>query len=124
MVKAGPIAMVAVVVVAVSLLLTWANWPSTGTPALIADAIVIEKEARRLSLMREDKAIKSYRIALGRAPVGANEREGDRKTPEGIYRITEHFERSAFHRALRLSYPEPKDVLRARTLKVSPGRTS
>ena len=51
------------------------------------DQILIEKSARRLSVFTDGKKVKSYRVALGRTPVGAKQEEGDMKTPEGFYTV-------------------------------------
>jgi murein L,D-transpeptidase YafK len=104
------------------LILAWENRPvSAPLQGLTADSVLIEKGTRTMTLLRDGIQLKTYRVALGRNPVGAKEREGDLKTPEGTYRIVGHLERSAFHRALKLSYPEPKDVRRANALGVAPG---
>ena len=79
----------------------------------VADRIVVEKSARRLTLLRGGNPLKVYRIALGRAPAGAKEYEGDQRTPEGIYRIDFHKPDSDYHLALHISYPEPHDIERA-----------
>jgi murein L,D-transpeptidase YafK len=86
-----------------------------------ADRIVIEKSKRTLTLFRQDQEIKSYKIALGRDPVGPKVQQGDNKTPEGVYFIDYKVRNSAYHRAFHLSYPNPDDVERARTLGVPPG---
>ena len=100
----------------------WENRPlSAPLRDLAADSILIEKGSRTMTLLRDGVPLKTYRVALGRNPVGPKERQGDGKTPEGTYRIVGHLEQSAFHRALRLSYPEPKDVRHANALGVSPG---
>lgn len=90
-------------------------------PAGPADRIVIEKSRRTLTLFRQEQEIKSYRIALGRDPVGPKVRQGDNRTPEGVYFIDYKVRNSVYHRALHLSYPNPDDVERARSLGVSPG---
>ena len=74
-----------------------------------------------MTLYYNGKILKSYDISLGRSPNGAKEKEGDKKTPEGIYSIIEHFEPSAFHRSLRISYPDKNDIQRAEKEGVSPG---
>lgn len=86
-----------------------------------ADRIVVEKSKRTLTLFRQDQEIKSYKIALGREPVGPKERQGDNKTPEGVYFIDYKVRNSIYHRAFHLSYPNPDDVERARSLGVPPG---
>ena len=74
-----------------------------------ADRIVVEKSARKLTLFRGEMPLKSYSVALGRAPEGTKQREGDHRTPEGQYTIDAHKHDSAFHRALHISYPSPVD---------------
>jgi len=87
----------------------------------VADRIVVEKAARRLTLMRNGNAMKSYRVALGRAPIGAKEYEGDQRTPEGIYSIDFHKPDSDYHLALHVSYPEQRDIDRASAQGLSAG---
>ena len=79
----------------------------------VADRVLIEKSARRLTLFRGPTALKSYKVALGKEPVGAKIQEGDQRTPEGVYSIDYHKSDSDFHRALHISYPNPEDVARA-----------
>ncbi len=86
-----------------------------------ADLVVLEKAARRLSLYRDGRLLRSYRVALGRSPVGPKEREGDNRTPEGQYIIDWRNTRSAYHLALHVSYPSPADVARARAAGYKPG---
>jgi tetratricopeptide (TPR) repeat protein len=83
--------------------------------------ILIEKGERRLTLMAKEKPLKSYRIALGGNPTGPKERQGDNKTPEGIYIIDARNCDSRYHISLHISYPNEKDSKRARELGVSPG---
>jgi murein L,D-transpeptidase YafK len=78
-----------------------------------ADRILVEKSARRLTLFRGETALKTYRVALGREPVGAKEFEGDQRTPEGTYTIDFHKPDSDYHLALHISYPEQRDMERA-----------
>jgi tetratricopeptide (TPR) repeat protein len=86
-----------------------------------ADRILIEKKERRLTLFSKGRALKTYQIALGGNPNGPKERQGDNKTPEGIYRIDARNRNSQFHLSLHISYPNEKDKKRARELGVSPG---
>jgi murein L,D-transpeptidase YafK len=87
----------------------------------VADRIVVEKAARRLSLYRRNRLLKTYSIALGRDPKGHKQREGDGRTPEGVYRIDSRKRNSTFHRALHISYPNAEDRRRARERGASPG---
>jgi murein L,D-transpeptidase YafK len=86
-----------------------------------ADLVVVHKAARRLELWDQGVLLRSYAVSLGPHPIGAKWREGDGKTPEGEYRIDYRKADSSFHRALHISYPEPKDVAKARAHGVNPG---
>jgi murein L,D-transpeptidase YafK len=85
------------------------------------DEIVIVKSARTMKLMHHDQVVKTYRVALGTVPVGAKQKHGDHKTPEGDYVISGKNPHSEFHLSLRISYPNAADRERARKLGVSPG---
>jgi len=86
-----------------------------------ADHVVVIKGARTLSLMRQGKMIKTYKISLGREPVGHKEKAGDSKTPEGDYLIDGRNPRSKFHLALHISYPSPQDKIQAERGGRAPG---
>jgi len=85
------------------------------------DRILIEKSARRLMLISQGEVLKTYKIALGGNPIGAKERQGDNKTPEGTYVIDARNWDSRFHLSLHISYPNEEDRNRAKELGVSPG---
>jgi murein L,D-transpeptidase YafK len=86
-----------------------------------ADRIIVHKKERTMELLHAGQAIKSYKIALGGEPVGAKTRQGDHRTPEGVYVIDNRNAQSKFHRSLHISYPNAADRERARKLGVSPG---
>jgi murein L,D-transpeptidase YafK len=94
---------------------------SFAAETISIDKVLIEKKARRLTLFSKEHVFKTYKIALGRNSEGAKEKEGDNKTPEGIYKIDSRKEKSAYHLALHISYPNEKDKKRAKELGVSPG---
>jgi murein L,D-transpeptidase YafK len=96
------------------------NWNLLPAGTTI-DRIVVEKSARRLSVFRNGNRIKTYRIALGRSPLGAKQEEGDMKTPEGIYKVDGRNPQSSFHLALHISYPSDEDDKRAAAHGVSAG---
>jgi murein L,D-transpeptidase YafK len=85
------------------------------------DRILVEKSGRRLSVFQGGKTLKTYRIALGRNPIGPKEEEGDLKTPEGLYRIDGRNPQSRFHLGLHISYPSAEDTARAAARGVSAG---
>jgi len=86
-----------------------------------ADKLLILKSARMLRLLRSGHVFRSYRVALGRNPVGAKTRKGDHKTPEGLYTIDSRKEHSRFYRALHITYPEVQDRTRAQAGGYDPG---
>jgi L,D-peptidoglycan transpeptidase YkuD (ErfK/YbiS/YcfS/YnhG family) len=86
-----------------------------------ADKVLIEKEARRLTLLSMGEVIKIYKIAIGGNPIGPKEKRGDNKTPEGTYIIDSRNSESDYHLSLHISYPNERDKMRAKELGVSPG---
>lgn len=72
--------------------------------------IVIEKGARELTLWDGARQMFRCRIALGREPAGPKEREGDGRTPEGVYTVCLVKERGKYGRSLGLSYPGTHDA--------------
>jgi murein L,D-transpeptidase YafK len=99
----------------------WGTDKTTTPPAKKADRIIVEKSARTMTLMQGGKVLKTYKVALSREPVGAKERTGDHRVPEGEYVIDSKNSHSRFHLALHISYPNPADRERARKLGVKPG---
>jgi murein L,D-transpeptidase YafK len=91
-----------------------------GAPAQ-ADRVLIQKSARQLTLLRNGRALRRYHVSLGSSPTGAKERQGDGRTPEGLYRIDSRNAYSKYHRSLHVSYPNAADRIRASRLHVSPG---
>jgi murein L,D-transpeptidase YafK len=111
-----------VAAIALAVLLVWANWPARLIPSGVrAERVVVLKSHRQLDLYANGKLLKSYVVSLGRHPVGSKEREGDRRTPEGLYAIESHKPNSSFHRALRISYPSAADRMAAEKRGVAPG---
>jgi murein L,D-transpeptidase YafK len=79
-----------------------------------ADKILVVKSERRLYLFQGLEVLRSYRVSLGLNPRGHKEREGDYRTPEGLYRLTKRNSRSAFFLSIKISYPAPSDIARAK----------
>ncbi len=83
--------------------------PLSGT----IERIVVQKAARRMMLFQNGAVVREYRIALGFAPLGTKERQGDGRTPEGVFKIDRRNASSAYHLSLGIDYPRPADVARA-----------
>lgn len=86
-----------------------------------ADSILVYKAKREMLLLAQGKTIKRYRIALGDAPVGPKQQEGDERTPEGVYVIDYRNKNSHYHRSLHISYPNAADRNAAKKRGVNPG---
>lgn len=100
----------------------WAHWPRSELPAgVVANRVVVFKSERRLELYDGANLLRSYSVSLGREPVGAKQQRGDRRTPEGHYRIDYRKPDSSYHRALHILYPRPDQVAAARARGVSAG---
>jgi len=95
--------------------------PLRAQDALLVDRIVVLKSQRLLELLRQGRLIKSYPIDLGRNPIGPKLRQGDNRTPEGIYQVDRHQAESHYHLALHISYPSAADTARAQAEDVDPG---
>jgi murein L,D-transpeptidase YafK len=95
-----------------------------GTPAMMQfmnqarqstlkePSLIIRKKARTLELYDGAELSKTYSVALGFAPEGDKEKEGDGKTPEGEFYVFAKNEKSKFHLSLGISYPAKEDAMR------------
>ena len=95
--------------------------PVSAAEQVTVDRIVVEKAQRRMDLISGDMVVRSYEIALGSAPEGHKQQEGDGRTPEGKYLIEGRNPSSAFHLSLKISYPDAADRAAAAARNVSPG---
>ena len=71
-------------------------------------SLLIEKAAHRVTVFYELEPIKSYEAVYGTAPVGDKRFEGDRKTPEGIFRIRDLYPHEEWAKFIWLDYPTPQ----------------
>ncbi|HJP05266.1 MAG: L,D-transpeptidase family protein [Gammaproteobacteria bacterium] len=87
----------------------------------LANHVVVRKSDRKLYLMRDNEILREFDIALGLMPEGPKVQEGDFRTPEGSYHLTNRRINSDFFMAIQISYPSAEDVEIAKALKVKPG---
>lgn len=90
-------------------------------PLGLVDSIVVEKKARRLTLFRDGRAVRTYLVALGLSPVGDKLRAGDHRTPEGLFYIDRRNPDSRYHLALHISYPDAAHIARSQAIGAEPG---
>lgn len=87
-------------------------------PAKESTLLIAEKSKYTIQLFKNGNKISNYDICLGQSPNGHKEQEGDNRTPEGEYRITEK-EKGPFYggtgpylgdRWMHFSYPNQYDA--------------
>lgn len=94
--------------------------PPPPAPKL-ADEVVVLKSQRILELKHAGKTFDTFPIALGEHSRGPKGRQGDGRTPEGVYRIDGRTMNTRWTRELHISYPDADDRARARAAHVDPG---
>jgi murein L,D-transpeptidase YafK len=85
------------------------------------DLVVVEKAKHRMELISGGRVTHIYTVALGFAPNGDKQQEGDGRTPEGQYVIESRNASSKFHLSLKISYPDAADRADAAARGVAPG---
>lgn len=120
--KAAGILVMSSLILAVLLYLIHSIFSFQKIPDKITiDRIVVYKSKHELQAWSNGQLIVTYRVAIGRNPVGDKEFEGDYKTPEGFYTINDKNPNSAWHKNLGISYPNKQDIAEAKRLGKSAG---
>ncbi|WP_207534696.1 L,D-transpeptidase family protein [Desertivirga arenae] len=88
---------------------------------VVIHKIIVLKAERKLLAYSDGKLVQTYRVSLGKNPIGDKQYEGDNRTPEGIYKINDKNANSGWHTNLGISYPDAADSKQARLLGRSPG---
>jgi murein L,D-transpeptidase YafK len=83
--------------------------------------VLVVKSERKLHLLSKGQPLKSYKVSLGKQPRGPKLREGDQRTPEGLYWLDWRKASDKFNLSMHISYPNVRDQARARAEGVSPG---
>jgi murein L,D-transpeptidase YafK len=86
-----------------------------------ATRIHVDKSERVLKLIRDGEPFRTYPVALGDNPRGHKLFEGDERTPEGLYLIDGRNPNSGYYLSLSISYPNSRDIARARSRGLDPG---
>jgi murein L,D-transpeptidase YafK len=95
--------------------------PQQPNLSLHADRVLVLKKERTLELLSDGKVIKTYKVALGGDPIGPKTRQGDHKTPEGVYVLDSRNPHSRFYKSIHISYADARDRSVAQRNGVSPG---
>jgi murein L,D-transpeptidase YafK len=92
-------------------------YPENKLPTDIQiNKLVVYKSNGELLAYSNGQLVKTYKISIGRQPVGKKEFKGDEKTPEGIYQINNKNAKSDYHKNLGISYPNKADIKNAKRL--------
>lgn len=97
------------------------NLPVMPIEKPVITRILVSKKNKQVILFQNDQIVRTYNAVFGRNLEGHKVQEGDSKTPEGVYFIESKNSRSAFHLALKVSYPNAEDRKRAKAIGVSAG---
>lgn len=95
--------------------------PAAAADFPVADKVLVEKGKRQLHLLKNGVPFRTFKIALGLAPEGDKEQEGDQKTPEGLYMLDARNPDSDYFLSIHISYPNRSDRAAARSLGQDPG---
>jgi vancomycin permeability regulator SanA len=85
--------------------------PKAQTMQLANPRVVVKKSANTVELFDGHTLVKTYPCITGSNP-GDKEKENDRKTPLGAFRIVFKNPQSKFHLSLGLDYPSAEDAAR------------
>ena len=99
----------------------FAGTPLEASDFPMADKVLVEKGERKLHLLKNGIPFRTFDIALGLAPEGDKEMEGDQKTPEGTYLLDGRNPDSDYFLSIHISYPNTRDLAEARANGVDPG---
>lgn len=87
---------------------------ASGQSAEIVKMRLYKSERKLVAIDKKGKIVKEFSVMLGREPVGAKQRQGDNKTPEGIYLLDYKNPNSKFYKSIHVNYPNKKDLLNAK----------
>lgn len=85
------------------------------------EMILVDKSSHRMSVFRDGRVVREFRVALGRGGPEPKQRQGDGRVPEGSYVITAHNPNSAYHLSLRIGYPTAEQIAAAASGGEDPG---
>lgn len=74
-----------------------------------AVAVVVRKSDRELTLYRYGKMYRRFPVVLGAIPDGDKRYEGDMRTPEGLYRVSDKRKHERWRYFIEIDYPNEED---------------
>lgn len=88
---------------------------------VVIDKLIVCKSRNSMEAYSGDRLIKTYRISIGKNSFGHKVQKGDKRTPEGTYKINDRNPDSGYHKNLGVSYPNAADRAQARKANLDPG---
>ena len=85
------------------------------------DSVLIDKSERKMYLISNGTKYREFIVSLGANSVGHKQKEGDKRTPEGNYKIDFRNGKSRYHLSLHITYPNSTDKNAANDMGVKPG---
>jgi len=82
----------------------------TPAPTPAERWILVRKTQRTLALYEGSQLVKTYPIVLGKDPYWAKLYQGDHRTPEGEYHISNKYFHPFWSRFMLLDYPTPTNL--------------
>lgn len=74
--------------------------------------LVVRKQSRTLSVFRGTKPVKRYPVVLGHNPRNDKLMQGDKCTPEGVYRVVTQYPHPKWSKFILLNYPTRENWLK------------
>lgn len=72
--------------------------------------LLVSKKNKELIVEKGGEIIKKYHIASGKGGKGTKRKQGDSKTPQGVYRVSKFKKSSRFYYFIQLDYPNLVDA--------------
>ncbi len=96
---------------------TWVDSTLNESVKDSSNAIIVDKSANILYLIKNGKVHLQYNIELGLNPTDDKQRQGDGCTPEGMYDVSWKREvgQTSFYRAFLINYPNLEDKAKGKT---------
>jgi murein L,D-transpeptidase YafK len=74
--------------------------------------LVVRKQTRKMSVFKGTKPLKMYPVVLGHNPRNDKLEQGDRCTPEGVYRVVTKYPHPKWSKFILLNYPTRENWLK------------
>lgn len=84
---------------------SWIEKTMTESEERKSFAVIVDKAAYSLDIIKDGKVTSQYPIELGTNPYDDKQIQGDRCTPEGMFYICKKNPNSQFYKSLGISYP-------------------